>query len=149
MNIFYLSIGSNVDPARNIPLCLKILKERFQVLRISSVYETDPVGPSGPQPFWNLAVAIATTQSRHEVEKQLHDLETELGRKRDPANRFAPRTVDLDLLPQEGYHQQAFVMIPLAEIAPEERNADTGKTFRELAQALADRSRKFRKMELL
>lgn len=136
MKSFFISLGSNIHPEVNIPACLKRLGEKFSLKRISSIYETEPVGPSGDQKFWNLVVKIETSIAPEELICQLRGLEEALGRRRDEANKFAPRTIDLDLLPARGWTEQAFVMLPLAEIATSERDPESGKTFGELADEL-------------
>jgi len=128
----YLNIGSNLEPEKNIPACLEILKKKFQVKKISSIYETDAVGMQGAK-FWNLAVAIEIQYDIKNLIEVLHRIEDEMGRKRDPGNKFSPRTIDLDIVPQPGYQKQAFIMVPLAEIAPEEMDEESGKSLMELA----------------
>ena len=133
MSSVFLSIGSNIDPAKNIPDCLKILKEKFNVLKISPVYETDPVGPAGNRKFWNLAVEIENVLERKILTEKLRRAERVLGRVRDVKNKFVPRTIDIDILPQPDYQNQGFIMIPLADIAPKAEDPETGKSFQELA----------------
>ena len=137
MNPVFLSIGSNVAPSRNIPECLKLLRENFTVLKISPAYETDPVGPAGEKKFWNLAASLDCGLEKKELVEKLREIEASLGRRREAGNKFAPREIDIDILPQPGYQDHAFIMIPLAEIAPQAQDAETGKTFQELAAALA------------
>ncbi len=132
-NIF-LSLGSNIEPEKNIPACLKILKENFKIVKISSCYETAPVGPAGDKKFWNLAVAIHTSLAPGRLNQKLRQIEKKLKRKRNSKDKFAPRTIDLDLLPQQGYQEQGFIIIPLAEIAPREKDPETGKTFEKLGK---------------
>ena len=144
----FLSIGSNIHPEKNIPACLKILKKKFLVKKISSIYETDPVGPVGKDKFWNLAVKIETELDPKTLAQELRGIEESLGRKRDPANKFAPRTIDLDVLPTPGFREQAFVMVPLAEIAPDERDDESGKTFGAIAKAFTISTRSFRKINV-
>ena len=134
MNRFFLSIGSNIRPEVFVPRCLSLLKEKIQVTKTSSIYQTDPVGPVGKQAFWNCAVQVDTELTQEELLKELRMIENQLGRKRDPNNKYAPRTIDLDILPQKDYQSLAFIMVPLAEIAPEERDPETGKTFEVLAE---------------
>ena len=145
MNTFYLSIGSNVEPEKYIPAGIAALKKRFPQIKISTVYETDPVGPAGPHKFWNLAAQIKTDLNREEIFGALREIETALGRTRSQ-NKFAPRTLDLDLLPQAEYQEQAFIMIPLAEIAAEEKDAETGKTFGEIGNLLRKQAAEFKKV---
>ena len=146
MKTVFLSIGSNVEPEKNVPACLKLLKERFHVLKISTIYETDPVGPAGDKKFWNLAVAIETERQDEALRQELRKIEEALGRVRPSKNKFAPRTMDLDILPQADYQHQAFIMIPLAEIAPEEKDTETNLTFQELARPLEASAQSFRKV---
>lgn len=145
MSLVYLSLGSNIQPEKNIPTAIEKLKTAFNVTRISSCYETDPVGPAGPHKFCNMAVSIETDLSREILTKKIRTIESELGRVRS-SNRFAPRTIDIDILPQTDYQKMAFIMIPLAEIAPGEIDAESGKSFAELADLLRAQAENFRKI---
>lgn len=142
MSSVFLSLGSNIEPNKNIPAGLKLLKEKLEVLKISPAYETAPVGPAGPQKFWNLAVEIESGLSRKNLTEKLREIEAALGRGRDPENKFAARTIDIDILPQPDYQNQAFIMIPLADIAPETQDTETGKTFKSLALKLREEALK-------
>jgi len=145
---YYLSIGSNIQPEKNIPKCLSLLKIRFPTVRFSQVYETDPVGPAGTAKFWNLAALITAADSAEGLREQLRAIESQLGRVRSPDNRFLPRVIDIDILPQPDYETQAFIMIPLAEIAPQARDERTEKTFAELAEGLRGSASGFKKMKV-
>ena len=142
MSSVFLSLGSNIEPAKNIPAGLALLKKKFTVLKISPAYETEPFGPAGPQKFWNLAVEIESALDRQHLTGKLREVETLLGRGRDPKNKFAPRTLDIDILPQHDYQNQAFIMVPLADIAPETRDPETGETFKRLAEKLQEKALK-------
>lgn len=133
MSHFFISIGSNLEPEKNVPACLDLLKKEFNLTKISPVYETDPVGPAGERKFWNLAVEIETNLERGSLAAKLREIENRLGRKRG-ADRFAARTLDLDLLPAPDYTRQGFVMVPLADIVPEGRDPESGRSFHELAE---------------
>ncbi len=139
MRSVFLSIGSNVHPEKNVPACLQLLKETFLLKQVSSIYETEPVGPAGDKKFWNLAVEIETPLSPRDFLSALRAIEEKLGRERSPDNKFMPRTIDLDILPLPDYDKHAFIMVPLAEIAPGERDEKSGKTFREIAKPLAEK----------
>ncbi len=136
MKSYLLSLGSNIDPQKNIPLCLEALKKQFELARISSPYETDPVGPAGSLKFWNLCLEIKTELEAPELVESLRRIETSLGRKRTTRDKFAPRTIDIDLLPQPGYREMAFIMIPLAEMASAAKDPETDLSFGELARRL-------------
>jgi 2-amino-4-hydroxy-6-hydroxymethyldihydropteridine diphosphokinase len=145
MREVYLSIGSNIDPAKHIPAAVTLLKNTFPGILVSSAYETDPVGPAGPQKFWNLAAALQTDEKPEVLVQKFREIEKQLGRVRSE-NKYAPRSLDIDVLPQEGYEEQAFIMIPLAEIRPEAKEMKSGKSFRELAEGLKDKAKNFRKI---
>ncbi|MCB9799374.1 MAG: 2-amino-4-hydroxy-6-hydroxymethyldihydropteridine diphosphokinase [Candidatus Omnitrophica bacterium] len=148
MNHFFLSIGSNISPEKNIPLCLKALQTSFPETIFSSAYETDPVGPAGNLKFWNLAAMIPSRQSRDEVISETKKIEYTLGRRRTSGDKYAPRTIDIDILPQEDYQKLAFIIIPLAEIAPDEIDPKTGLTFKALAERQKDAGRNFKLISL-
>jgi 2-amino-4-hydroxy-6-hydroxymethyldihydropteridine diphosphokinase len=146
MKAVYLSIGSNIEPEKYVPEAFKLLKRDFPSIKLSSIYETEPVGPAGDQKFWNAAAVIQTEEATPELVIKMRKIEESLGRVRS-ANKYAPRTLDIDILPQEDYQNQAFIMIPLAEIAPQEKDPETGKSFLELALKLTKDSEKFRKIK--
>jgi 2-amino-4-hydroxy-6-hydroxymethyldihydropteridine diphosphokinase len=100
----------------------------MEVIAISSIYETDPVGP--PQAdFLNAVCEVKTSMEPHELYRALKQIEEEIGRK--PSPRWGPRLIDLDLLlygtrtiddaeltvPHKEMSNRAFVLIPLAEVA--------------------------------
>ncbi len=140
----YLSLGSNVNPKKHIPEAIQLLRENFSVLGVSSIYETDPVGPAGNLKFWNLAASVQS-EDPAALRLKLREIEARLGRVRGE-NKFAPRTIDIDILPQPDYQKLAFVMIPLAEIAPDEKDRETGLSFSELAEKIKDQAGNFRKI---
>lgn len=146
MNTFYVSIGSNVDPEKNVPACIERLRGLFKDIRISPVYETPPFGPAGNVNFWNAACRIRTALDETQMRSEMQKLETVFGRRHDENDKFAPRTLDLDILPKEGYQKQAFVIVPLADIDPEGHDPQTQKTFMELARGLHYDAAKFRKI---
>ena len=130
MHRIYISIGSNIEPARHVRLAVAALHEYYGELSISSVYESEAVGFEGEN-FYNLVVGLDTEQDVNAVNRTLHEIEDRYGRERS-GPRFSARTIDLDLLmyddlvlqqdklvlPREEILQNAFVLWPLAEIAP-------------------------------
>lgn len=126
----YISIGSNIDRDKNIPASLQALERYFGELTVSSIYETEPVGFSG-NPFYNLVVGFDSDLDVREVAQQLRQIELDHGRARS-CQKFTARTLDLDLilyddlvlrdeqlqLPRDEIERYAFVLEPLAEIAP-------------------------------
>ncbi|MGN6384418.1 MAG: 2-amino-4-hydroxy-6-hydroxymethyldihydropteridine diphosphokinase [Dyella sp.] len=140
----YLSLGSNVEPQRYLPAALDELRARFGALAVSPAYRTKSVGFDGAD-FVNLAVGLDTDLSPAELNDWLHALEDRQGRRRD-VPRFSDRTLDLDIvfydrLVTEGPgHLQiprdelkhAFVLRPIADIAPHFVHPVTGRTMAEL-----------------
>ncbi len=130
MNIGYISIGSNIDKDKNILASLQALEQCFGKLAVSSVYETEPIGFSGDV-FYNLVVGFESDLEVKQIAKQLRQIELDNGRTRD-SKKFSARTLDLDLLlygdmivndgrlriPRDEIERYAFVLEPLAEIAP-------------------------------
>ncbi|WP_152657380.1 2-amino-4-hydroxy-6-hydroxymethyldihydropteridine diphosphokinase [Oceanobacillus sp. CFH 90083] len=134
MNQAFIALGTNIEPREEHLLqALDLLEAdtRITIQKKSSVYETAPVGYLHQADFLNMVLELQTSLSPIELLDSCQQIEKELGRKRDI--RFGPRTIDLDILtfnhenstverliiPHPRMHERAFVLIPLAEIAPE------------------------------
>ena len=131
MHIGYISIGSNIDKELHIPASLTALESYFGSLTCSSIYESDAVGFEGDS-FYNLIVGFHSYLVVKEVAKLLRQIELDNGRERN-SQKFSPRTLDLDLIlyddliindgrlqiPRDEIERYAFVLEPLAEIAPD------------------------------
>jgi len=140
----YISLGSNIERDRNTRAGIKALRERFGELELSSVYESEAVGFEGDA-FYNMVIACDTGEDVHTANRALAEIEDVHGRDRS-GPRFSSRTLDLDLLlyddlvldeqglrlPREEILKNAFVLWPLAEIAPQLVHPVTGKTYAEL-----------------
>lgn len=131
----YLSLGSNVDPEPHLRAALRALRERFGALDVSPAYRSAAVGFAGP-PFLNCAAACDCDIDRAALRDWLHRLEAANGRDRSRP-RYADRTLDLDLaLWCEGAQcvsdctreefERAYVLAPLADLAPDLREPFTG-----------------------
>lgn len=145
----YVSVGSNVEPEREVRSCLRALRERFGPLRVSTIYRSKAVGFVGAD-FLNLVVQFDTAEAVRQVVSSLHTLEEAHGRHRN-GPKFSDRSLDLDLLlydnlvlaepglhlPREEITRYAFVLRPLAELAGERSHPVLGRTFSELWQAMA------------
>ena len=140
----YISLGSNIDRDQNTRAGIRALRERFGELELSSVYESEAVGFEGDA-FYNMVIACEVDEDVHSVNRALAEIEDAHGRDRS-GPRFSSRTLDLDLLlyddlvldekglrlPREEILKNAFVLWPLAEIAPERIHPVAGKTYAEL-----------------
>lgn len=160
MNRVYLGIGSNVERERHIAAALDALADAFGALRISSVYESEAVGFSGDH-FFNLVVGCDTDLSVGNLSHRLRQIENDNGRARG-GERFSARTLDIDILTVgnatgaiDGIHlpraeilQNAFVLLPLAEIAGDECHPIEQKTYADLWRAYS-RSQKLWPIDFL
>lgn len=131
----YVGLGSNLgDRARTIEAALAELAARpgIEVVAVSTLIETEPVGYTAQPRFLNGVAALDTTLSARALLDALLEVEAGLGRRREGVPAGGPRTVDLDLLlygraeldeaglrvPHPRLHERAFVLGPLAELAP-------------------------------
>jgi 2-amino-4-hydroxy-6-hydroxymethyldihydropteridine diphosphokinase len=129
----YIGLGTNVgNRLDNLRRAVLLLDGHDQILlkKLSSIYETDPVGYTEQENFLNMAAEISTDLPAHELLRVTSEIETRLGRER--AVRWGPRTIDLDILlynqeniqteslqiPHPRMYERAFVLIPLAELYP-------------------------------
>jgi 2-amino-4-hydroxy-6-hydroxymethyldihydropteridine diphosphokinase len=135
----YISIGSNIEPLRYIRSSIRTLREYYDKLILSSVYETEAVGFEGDN-FYNLVVGFDTEMEVDKVISSLKQIENDNNRQRT-SERFSARTLDLDLLLYDNFIvkdeilKYAFVIMPLAEIAPRSVHPVTKQSYRYLAQA--------------
>ena len=154
--VILIALGANLpspagQPARTLKHALgKLENKGVKICRVSSLYET-PAWPDRADPAFVNAVAIVETVLQPlELLTLLHGVETELGRLRSAPN--APRTLDLDLLDYDGrvtvagvilphprMAERSFVLVPLAEIAPDWRHPVSGKGIEDLLAGLPDR----------
>jgi 2-amino-4-hydroxy-6-hydroxymethyldihydropteridine diphosphokinase len=139
----YVGAGSNIDPVENLRFACRALEQVFGELALSSVYQTAPVGLRGDD-FLNMAIGFSTARSLDRIVSELERIQILAGRAPD-SGKFVSRTLDLDLLlygdqvvdgpaatlPRADVIEYAFVLQPLAELAPELRHPVTGLTIAE------------------
>src|SRR5918999_3696386 len=142
----YVAAGSNIEPEKHLPRALDALADTFGSLTISPAYRNEAVGFEGDD-FVNLAVRFATDLPATKVKQQLEQIEQQCGRPRN-APKWAARTMDLDILmygeevsddpalrlPRPDLVRRAYMLRPLADIAPELEHPTLRRTMRELWQ---------------
>ncbi len=140
----FLGLGSNLDREKNIRAGLLALKKSFGDLKLSSIYESESVGFNGSN-FYNLVVSLQTSVSIAELSETLKKIEDENGRVRT-GPKYSPRTLDIDILtygdfvgidagvdlPRAEITENAFVLLPLSELAPNELHPQLKKSYADL-----------------
>lgn len=151
--VVYVSLGSNIQPERHLAGAVRLLATRCEVLAVSSVYRTPPQGYTEQADFLNMAVKVTTTLAPYPFKTEVLDwIERELKRVRDPRNKNAPRTIDLDIslwgdlsldygpkpwhVPDPDILRFAHVAVPLAELAPDYVHPERGQTLAAIAAPL-------------
>jgi 2-amino-4-hydroxy-6-hydroxymethyldihydropteridine diphosphokinase len=148
LNLAYLSLGSNIEPERNLPAAVAQLTQFGRIRAVSTVWQTAPIGFTDQPDFLNAVVLLETALSAWALREQvIVQIEQNLNRVRT-ANKNAPRTIDIDIMlfnhdllslgrrriPDPEVLERPFVAIPLAEIAPDYVHPETGQTLRQIAQ---------------
>ena len=144
--VVYLGLGSNLgDRQRNLGAALRRLEPLVRVEAVSSLYETDPVGPQDQPGYLNAACRAVTGLSPQGLLRHIEEVERELGRR--SGAHMGPRILDIDLLlygdavisesglrvPHPELAKRAFVLTPLAELAADLQHPELGKTIGALA----------------
>lgn len=148
-----IGIGSNIEPDTHIRQAVQALLSEFQHLRLSSVYESKPIGFNGAN-FLNLVAYLETEMQVNELQSRLKQIEVKHGRDLNAA-KFTSRTIDLDILlyddlvqqadaaqhqpqlPREEITYNAFVLQPLTELVANWQHPILKQTYAALWQELA------------
>jgi 2-amino-4-hydroxy-6-hydroxymethyldihydropteridine diphosphokinase len=150
----YVALGSNLgDREAHLRDALAALRARpeIELVAVSRVYQTAPVGPPPQGPYLNAVARLRTTLSPRALLGRLLEIEAARGRKRE-GERWSARSLDLDLLfydsltldepglriPHPRLHERSFVLEPLRDVAPGLVHPRLGKTVEELARSVRD-----------
>jgi len=154
-NRVYLALGSNINPERNLPDAVQALCAFGRLVTASQVWEAPPADHSTQPNYLNAAVLLETSMNARDLyQKMVGRVEKLLGRKRDPLNKYAPRTIDVDIalfnhevirldhrkIPDPEILKRAFLAIPLSEIDPSYVHPLQGKTLKTIAERLRQKS---------
>lgn len=147
----FIGIGANIGPVReNFAKALKNIEKCGRVVSVSSLYESDPVGPQDQPKFTNAVVKVKTELSPFELLDCLKAIEREMGRKK--TKRWGPRVIDLDIIfygnlvistdslviPHPRAHERRFVLEPLLEIEPDAWHPAKNMAVRDIHSGLGD-----------
>ena len=120
-NIAVIGVGSNINAGENIPKMLVLLENKLEILKISQMVQTKPVGNEDQPDYTNGAIKVATVLKQAELIRVLKTIEDELGRDHS-APKFSPRTMDLDLvvwngkIVDEDYYTRDFLRHSVQEV---------------------------------
>ncbi len=122
MNAVIIGIGSNIDAEKNISGMLKILENQVEVIKVSSMLKTKPIGIENQPEFTNGAIKIKTSLNQENLTVLLKSIEDQMGRDRT-APRFGARTIDLDIVVWNGeivdddYYTRDFLQNSVRELS--------------------------------
>lgn len=146
-----ISLGSNIEPERNLPEAVRLLAKQCELLAVSHVFQTRPVGKTDQPDFLNAAALVETELSPDELKNRvLREIEQELGRVRS-TDKNAPRTIDLDItlygdavlsvgsrrIPDPELLRYEHIAVPAADAAPDMPHPETRETLAQVASRLA------------
>lgn len=151
MNQVYLALGSNIRAEFHLPQAVRLLTSCGQIIRKSSVWQSQPVGDANQADFLNAAVLLETACDAQQIwDEVIPGVEARLLRVRDPLNKNGPRTIDIDLVlfneeqlqmahrivPDPDISSRVFLAVPLAELAPEYCVPGLGRHLSDIAAEL-------------
>ena len=148
-NTYYIGLGSNLGNRKtNLSTAIKFIKTFAEIIKKSSIYETEPVGYKKQNNFLNMVASVSTKFAPLELTEKLRKIEKNMGRTRRIKN--GPRTIDIDILlcnkeiidlrslkiPHPRMHKRNFVLTPLSEIAPNSIHPKYKKNIKTLLTSL-------------
>lgn len=154
-NRAHLVLGSNIRPRENLPAAVAALRLYGEVVSVSQVWETPPADLSEEPNYLNAAVLLETPLTAHELCRDvIPRIERSLKRVRDPKDKNASRTIDIDVsffnreiltidhrkIPDPDVLERPFLTIPLAELDPDFVHPECGRTLAQITRELKARS---------
>ena len=144
--------GNKGNREKLLSRAVESLSSRFQLIKLSSIYETEAWGGVAKGKFLNQLAIISTSRSAMEVLEVIQGIETELGRTREEP--WGDRTMDIDILfygekiidtenlkvPHPFIAERKFVLVPLLELFPDRKHPISGKTFTQMLRESEDKS---------
>lgn len=153
LNKVVVSLGSNIEPKKNICLAIQAIQKDCKVTQLSSAWETRSEGTKGPN-FLNAALILETPLPLGELKRTiLKPIENQLARVRTE-DKNAPRTIDLDIIVFNGdvvdtyVWDRVFIAVPIAEIMPKLIRTETKETISEVAARLKKKSFAIRRPDI-
>ncbi len=152
----YLGLGSNLgNRGDNLDMALKLLAQRMKMGKVSSIYDTGPIGNTDQPRFLNIACEVFTRLSPEGLLALAKGIEVKMGRR---GKSGQPRTIDIDILlygnfvintpdlviPHPGMAERSFVLVPLAEIAPDLVHPVSWKKIKEMRDDIKEKQGVFK-----
>lgn len=140
----YLNLGSNIQPEINLVRAIQGLSECGEVRAVSNAWESRAVGRPAPNYLNTCVLFLSPLNKFYLKEKIIRPIEARFGRVRSE-DKYIPRTMDIDIilfddqLQKDGFWNDAFVVIPLAEIYPEYQNPITRESLTEISSQLREK----------
>jgi len=147
----YLSLGSNLGNREdNLDMALKLVSERMRMGKVSSIYDTEPLGNTNQPHFLNIACEVFTRLTPEGLLSLAKGIEGKMGRR---GKTGEPRTIDIDILlygdktmdtpdlviPHPSMAERSFVLVPLAEIAPDLVHPVSKKKIKEMREEIKEK----------
>ncbi len=147
----YLSLGSNLGNREdNLDMALKLVSERMRMGKVSSIYDTEPLGVADQPRFLNIACEVFTRLTPEGLLSLAKGIEGKMGRR---GKTGEPRTIDIDILlygdktmdtpdlviPHPSMAERSFVLVPLAEIAPDLVHPVSKKKIKEMREEIKEK----------
>ncbi len=151
MTTAFISIGSNIEPEKNMLETLRLLSKHVAISRISTVYLTEPLLHKSQPKYYNCVIEIETDIEPSALKLVLKAIERQLGRRRTK-DKYASRTIDLDLviygklhlstknltLPDPEIERRPFLIVPLNDLDPDLILPGMNKSVAEIAAKFTD-----------